>query len=99
MPSERDRIEQRLRRLSRLLSKSREDLRVANEQLGPLQEAAEDLRVRALVSDSPLYGRLQKRAERHVQRLEAHRNELRARVGNFEAEQNELLDRLLEARR
>ncbi|MDH4148106.1 MAG: hypothetical protein OEY23_23355 [Acidimicrobiia bacterium] len=75
----------RLRRL-------REDLRIADEQLLHFADEAEDLRIRATVSDSPMAQREHRDAARHAQAMTKHRDDLRAEIGRLETRQDELLD-------
>lgn len=87
-------IERRLRDLSSQLRALREDLRVTDEQLLQLESEADDARLRALVSETPLADREHRRAARHADALRRHREDLAARIARLEADQDALLDRL-----
>ncbi len=81
--------------LSKRLRRAREELAVADEQFRALAEAADDARVRALVSETPLAARESNDAQRHAQAMGAARDSLAAQVKRMEAEVDELLDKLL----
>ena len=73
------------------------DLVVANEQLDHLAEDADEARLRALVSETPLAEQEHREAQRHADAMRRHRDSLAAEVEQLEAAQNDLLDRLVEA--
>ena len=89
-----ERIERRLRGVSRQLSALRADLRVCEEQLVQVTDEADESRLRALVSETPLAEREYREARRHAERLSRHRDELVERIASLEADQDALLDRL-----
>jgi chromosome segregation ATPase len=89
----RDRIERRLRGVGQQLSVLRGDLRVCEEQLVQVSEEADECRLRALVSETPLAEREYREAQRHADRLQQHRDEIAARITRLEADQDALLDR------
>ena len=89
----RDRIERRLRGVGRQLSVLRGDLRVCEEQLVQVSEEADECRLRALVSETPLAEREYREAQRHADRLQQHRDEIATRITRLEADQDALLDR------
>lgn len=71
----------------------RTDLRVCEEQLEQVSEEADECRLRALVSETPLAEREYREAQRHADRLKRHRDEIAARIVRLEADQDALLDR------
>ncbi len=89
----RDRIERRLRGVGQQLNALRTDLRVCEEQLEQVSEEADECRLRALVSETPLAEREYREAQRHADRLKRHRDEIAARIVRLEADQDALLDR------
>ena len=89
----RDRIERRLRGVGQQLNALRGDLRVCDEQLVQVSEEADECRLRALVSETPLAEREYREAQRHADRLKRHRDEIAARIARLEADQDALLDR------
>jgi hypothetical protein len=91
-------VERRLMEVSRRLFRVREELAVAEEQLGALAEAADEARLRSLVSETPLAARESQEAQRHADAMAGARDNLVSQVKRLEAEMNELLDKLLPGR-
>ena len=71
------------------------ELAIADEQLDHLSEEADEARLRALVSETPLAGQEHREAQRHADAMRRHRDLLAAEVLELESTQNELLDRLV----
>jgi len=90
----RSRIERRLRQISQQIMKLRTDLNQSDEQSRQLADEADDARIRALVSETPLADREHRQAERHSERLRSHRERTSQRLRELEMEQDQLLDRL-----
>jgi chromosome segregation ATPase len=88
-------VERKLSHGATLLKELREELGVVEEQLACLGEAADDARLRALVSETPVAGREHQEAQRHVDAMARHRAELLARIDRLERDQDALLDRLV----
>ena len=89
----RDRIERRLQGVGRQLSALRGDLRVCEEQLLQFSDEADESRLRALVSETPIAEREYREAQRHADKLRQHRDEIAERITSLEADQDSLLDR------
>ncbi len=87
-------LERRLTELSGRLATLREELAVTDEQLGHLAGEADDARLRALVSETPLADREHREAQRHADAMARHRADVRARMEPLERQQDELLERL-----
>ena len=87
-------VERRLRDVSGRLRSLREDLQITEEHLTQLIDEADDARLRALVSETPLAEKEHRQASRHAEALRNHRDDVVARIGSLEAEQDALLDRL-----
>jgi hypothetical protein len=90
-------VEQRLVDISGRLRRLQDELRVADEQLDHFAHEAEDARIRALVSETPVAERDHREAEKHAAAMRRHRAELLAEIARLEQSQNQLLDRLLES--
>jgi hypothetical protein len=90
-------VERRLAEVSDRLRAMREELRVADEQLAALADDADDTRLRALVSETPLADRDHREAQRHADAMARHRASLLASIEELEVRQDELLDRLIAA--
>lgn len=91
-------IERRLRDVSERLKAVARDLAVADEQLAHLADEAEEARLRALVSETPVAEREHREAQRHADAMRRHREDLAAEVRLLESNQDDLLDRLVAAR-
>jgi flagellar biosynthesis chaperone FliJ len=87
-------IERKLRNVSDQLRSLREELEVSDQQFRQLDDEADDARLRALVSETPLAEKEHRKASRHVDRLRKHRERIAAKIVSLEAEQDDLLDRL-----
>jgi hypothetical protein len=88
-------VERRLSEVSTRLKQLREELSVSEEQLQHLAEAADDARLRSLVSETPLADREHHDAQRHADAMLRHRAEVVDAITRLEQTQDELLDRLL----
>lgn len=73
----------------------RDELAVSDEQLGHLAAEADDARLRALVSETPLADRDHQDAQRHADAMVRHRAGLIEGIAKLEQTQDELLDRLM----
>ena len=88
-------VERRLSELGTRLRQLREELAVSDEQLGHLADAADDARLRSLVSETPIADREHQDAQRHAEAMQRHRAEVLDQITRLEETQDELLDRLL----
>ena len=91
-------LEKRLSDARQELVRAREALRIVDEQVAFQQGIADDAETAAVVAETPLAHRERRDADGDLQRLERQRRELREQVAALITEQDELLDRLLEAR-
>jgi hypothetical protein len=94
-------VKQRLITQKRL-TEVRSDLRHLRESLGVLEEqvsyqaeVADEAESRAVVAQTPLADRERHEARRDLELLRRQRDEAAARIAELEAEQDQLLDRLL----
>ena len=88
-------VERRLADVGARLKQLRDELSVSDEQLGHLVEAADDARLRSLVSETPLADREHQDAQRHADAMHRHRAEVLDQIARLEQTQDELLDRLM----
>ena len=88
-------VERRLTEVSTRLRRAREELTVLVEQLTAMEDAAEEARVRALVSESPADRKEEREARRHADALAKSRVALLAEIDRLTQQQDELLDRLV----
>lgn len=91
-------VEKQLSASAERLRRLRNELAVVDEQLASLADTADDTRVRALVSETPLADREHSEARRHADAMASQRARLVASIGQLESSQNQLLDRLLAER-
>ena len=88
-------VERRLTEVATRLKQLRGELAVSDEQLLQLAAEADDARLRALVSETPLAGREHQDAQRHADAMQRHRASVLEDIAKLEQAQDELLDRLL----
>ncbi|MCU1352602.1 MAG: hypothetical protein JWM05_1811 [Acidimicrobiales bacterium] len=89
-------LERRLTEVGDRLKHVRADLRVAEEQLAQLADEADEARLRALVSETPLAEKEHREASRHADAMRRHRDDLAAEIVQLEQSQDQLLDRLVQ---
>ena len=87
-------LQRRLVDVSDRLKRLRADLAVADEQCAFLEAEAEDARLRALVSETPLAEAEAHETRRHADAQNRQRDSLRRSIGELEQEQDALLDRM-----
>jgi len=88
-------VRRRLTDVHQRLVKARQDLAIVEEQLLVFDETADDARIRSLVSETPLANHDWNEARRHADAMRRGRDDLRARVGELERAQDELLSKLV----
>lgn len=88
-------IERKLFDVAQRLKRAREELAVIEEQLQVMAEAADEARIRSLVSETPLANREYAEAQRHADAMERTRRSVATEVSELQATQDELLDRLI----
>ena len=91
-------VEKQLSASADRLRRLRNELAVIDEQLASLADTADDTRVRALVSETPLADREHTEARRHADAMASQRARVVAAIAELESSQNMLLDRLLAER-
>jgi predicted nucleic acid-binding Zn-ribbon protein len=88
-------VERRLSQVSQRLRQLREELAVSAEQLDHLADAADDARLRSLVSETPVADHDHRQAERHADAMRRHRAKVEAEIARLERDQDALLDRFV----
>jgi uncharacterized protein YbcC (UPF0753/DUF2309 family) len=88
-------IERRLTDVHARLTKAREELAVIDEQLEVLADHAEQARLRALVSETPLANKEYQEAQRHADAMARSRLMVATSIDELQHAQDELLDRLV----
>jgi hypothetical protein len=87
-------LQRRLVDVSERLKRMRAELAVTEEQLRFFEEEAENVRLRALVAETPLADVEARDARRHADAQAGHADSLRRTVRELEQEQDSLLDRI-----
>ncbi len=87
-------VEKRLSQSSERLKQLRAELVVVDEQLVFLADAADEARLRALVSETPLADKEHRDAQKHADAMQRRRAEIVSSIGDLVRSQDELLDRL-----
>lgn len=87
-------LERRLTDIAGRLKQARSELAIADEQLDHLAGEADDARLRALVSETPLAEHDHREAQRHADAMDRHRTELLTAIAELERSQDEVLDQL-----
>jgi uncharacterized coiled-coil DUF342 family protein len=88
-------IERRLLDVAQRLKRAREELALIDDQLAALAEAADEARIRSLVSETSLAHREFTEAQRHADAMARTRRAVEADVAELVTAQDELLDRLI----
>lgn len=88
-------VERRLSQVSDRLRQLRDELAVSAEQLDHLADAADDARLRSLVSETPVADHDHRQAERHAEAMRRHRAKVEAEIAQLERDQDALLDRFV----
>jgi uncharacterized coiled-coil DUF342 family protein len=88
-------IERRLFEIAKRIRAATEELAVVTEQLEALSEAADDARIRSLVSETPLAHKEYTEAQRHADAMARSRTSLAASIADMRRTQDELLDKLV----
>ena len=86
----------RLSALSEEISEQLTQLRILDEQVVFQTDVAEEARIRALVSETPLADREAREAADDLRRLTRSREDAQTRVDELRAEQDSLLERMLD---
>jgi len=88
-------VERSLRDVHSRLVRARQELAVLDEQLDVFTDAADDARIRSLVSETPLAGHEYASAQRHADAASGERGRILASIGELERRQDELLGQLV----
>ena len=87
-------VERKLSEAAERLRQLRTELGVVDEQLAFLTDAADDARLRAMVSETPMAVKEHREAQKHADAMTRHRSQLVSQIGELEKAQDELLERL-----
>jgi predicted nucleic acid-binding Zn-ribbon protein len=92
-------VERRLAKVASRLRSLRDELATIDEQIAHFVDDADDLAVRALVSESPAASHESDDAQKHVDAMRRHREHVLGQIADLEARQDRLLDDLTERAR
>ena len=87
-------VERKLSEAAERLRQLRAELAVVDEQLAFLADAADDARLRAMVSETPMADKEHREAQKHADAMTRHRSQLVTQIAELEKAQDELLERL-----
>ena len=87
-------LERKLTEVSEQIRRVQDDLRVSAEQLEHLAGEADEARIRALVSETPMAEHEFQEANRHAEAMRRHHDELLTRLTELEVRQDRLLDQM-----
>jgi hypothetical protein len=87
-------VERKLSESADRLRQLRAELAVVDEQLAFLADAADEARLRAMVSETPMADREHREAQKHADAMARHRSLLVGQIAELERSQDELLERL-----
>ena len=88
-------LERKLSEISGRMRALQDELHIADEQLAALAETADDARIRALVSETPIAEHEHAEAQKHADAMARHRAAVVAELASLEKAQDDLLDRLI----
>ncbi len=88
-------LERKLSQVGERLRRARDELAVVEEQLAFFADAADEARVRALVSETPLSDREHHDAQKHADAMARSRADLISSIRELERTRDDLLDRLV----
>ena len=88
-------VERRLSDVSARLKRLRAELQVMDEQMLFFADAADETRLRALMSETPLADREHHDAQKHADAMARERANVIASIAELEKAQDELLDKLV----
>lgn len=86
--------ERRLSQVATRLRSLREELAMIDEQLVQFSDDADELSLRALVSETPMASHESNEARKHLDAMRRHRAHVASAIADLERRQDDLLDRL-----
>ena len=90
-------LQRRLTQASHRIRELREELRIVHDQLSHLTDEADDLSLRAMVSETPAASFEYREAKKHADAMTTHRDGLVAEIASLEKKINDYLDRMKDA--
>ncbi len=87
-------VERQLKEASKRISRYKTELAIADEQLNHLRNAADDARVKSLVSETALADQERREVDQQVDSMSRHHEYLISEIKNLEDRQDELLEKI-----
>tara|TARA_Y100000748_G_C15226784_1_gene383462 strand:- start:248 stop:553 length:306 start_codon:yes stop_codon:yes gene_type:complete len=89
--------ERQLKEVGKRISRYKDDLAIADEQLSHLQNEAEDVRMKSLVSETAIADRERREVDQQVESMNRHHQYLVAEIKDLEERQDQLLEKIFKA--
>ncbi len=87
-------VERQLKEVNKRISRYKDELAIADEQLSHLQNIADDARVRSLVSETALADQERREVDQQVDSMNRHYQYLVSEIKNLEDRQDVLLEKI-----
>ncbi len=91
-------VHRKLAQASSRLRELQEELRVVEDQMSQLVDEADELSLRALVSETPSAEFEYREAKKHADAITKHHTRMMTEIADLESRINDLLDRLKDSR-
>lgn len=86
-------VEERLTEVTKHLDRVRREMKIVEEQLAVMERSSEDLRIRAMVSETMLANREHELAERHAEAMRRSRDAVAVSLSELTSLQDQLLSK------
>ena len=90
-------VERQLKEVGKRISRYKDELAIADEQLHHLQNEAEDARMKSLVSETAIADQERREVDQQVESMNRHHQHLIAEIKNHEERQDQLLEKTSKA--
>jgi|TARA_B100001113_G_C20520725_1_gene367204 chromosome segregation ATPase len=90
-------VERQLKEVGKRISRYKDELAIADEQLNHLQDEAADARMRSLVSETAIADQERREVDQQVESMNRHYQYLISEIKNLEERQDQLLEKISKA--
>ena len=90
-------VERQLKEVGKRISRYKDELAIADEQLNHLQNEAEDARMKSLVSETAIADQERREVDQQVESMNRHHQHLIAEIKNLGERQDQLLEKISKA--
>ena len=90
-------VERQLKEVGKRISRYKDELAIADEQLHHLQNEAEDAQMKSLVSETAIADQERREVDQQVESMNRHHQHLIAEIKNLEELQDQLLEKISKA--